>query len=163
MISTELDTINVLLKLGIKFQSKRLEDFELDGVVYTNPVYIKHIIEPTLRPFDLPGLACIKQNVVFTNNIDKGIVLGKIFNRFEFVPSVFVLIDDKEKNHLSMIEAIDKINAEFGYEIKYEGYWYVGADLLDNVLDPYVVELQRNSILKEDYMWVSDLEACELL
>lgn len=162
--NVEDDTISVLNKLGIKFKSNVFVDCELKDMSYTNPNLQNQIVEPTLRPFDFPSNAMMKNNVIFTNNLNKGLIIGKLFEYTKKIPDIFVFIDDKEKNHISMIEDIKKINELYSCNIVYEGYLYSGAtDLLDNNLDENVVNLQKTYLLKNDYSYVSDTDAHEMI
>ncbi len=162
--TVEDNTLKILNKLGINFRSDIFHDFELEGLNTANLIYANDIADPTLKPFDFPSDAMIKNCVIFANNIDKGIVVGKTFQQFKFVPTTFVLIDDNEKNHQSMILAIKKINDLFGYKINYVGYHYTGAkDLLDNVIDPRILELQKTLLLNSEYRFVSDDEASRII
>jgi len=150
-------TLSILKELGISFRSDLFCDVEFDGLSYTNPIHIDNLIDKTLKPFDLPSNAMIKDGVLFTNNIMKGLVIGKLFDHFKFYPDTFVLIDDSEKNHQSMTKEIDELNKRLGLNIKFEGYHYTGAtDLLDNTLNPNIVQLQKESLLKDDYQYLSD-------
>lgn len=155
----EDDTLQILNKLEIRFKSDHFETMVLEGMNPNNPEYSEFIIDNRLKPFVNPHDVMVKDTVIFTNNIDKGLVLGKIFDQSSFFPKTFVFIDDKMKNHTSVEEAINKINQRFNQNIKFKGYFYTRVSSMDNQLDPDVVEFQRSAILQEEPWFPLDEEA----
>lgn len=159
----EDDTLGILKQLNINFQSNYLKNMALVGMNPTNPQYSTNRSNDRLSLFEEPHDAMVKDGVIFTNNIDKGLVLGEVFKRIGFFPETFALVDDLKKNHIAVEAAIEKINETFGTNIKYEGYYYTKASKLDNTLNPEVVKLQKAELLKENPRFLSEEEALQHL
>lgn len=159
----EDDTLGMLKQLNINFQSNHLKNMILEGMNPTNPQYATNRSNDRLTLFTEPHDAMVKDGVIFTNNIDKGLVLGEVFKRLGFFPETFALVDDLKKNHIAVEEAIKNINETFKTNIKYEGYYYTKASKLDNTLNPEVVKLQKAELLKENPRFLLEEEALQQL
>lgn len=160
VVSNEDTTLNILKNLNLSFKSDIFYDFEFSDMSQLNSSYSEMMVDPTLECYEIPGNVMIKNGVIFSNNIDKGIVMLHVFNKFKFIPEKFVLIDDIETNHISMLETINKINMYYGYNIIYEGYHYVGSiELLDNDVDADLISIQRMALLSSEPKYVSDATA----
>jgi hypothetical protein len=150
--SAEDKTLNTLKSLNVKFESV-FSDYEFANTNSLNPQYMDNLIDPTLRPFDLPGNVLIKDNVIFCNNIDKGIVLRMIFNTTQYIPNKFILIDDKFDNLISVNQAI----TDLGLNIKFIGYHYTKALDLDSTVDCMMVETQMKYLLGDLPVLIGDI------
>lgn len=161
--SVEDKTLQILDLLSINFQAKYFQNIVLDGMNPNNPMYKNDIVDKRLQAFKLPHDAMVKKGVIFTNNINKGLVLGEILKRSGSFPKTFVLVDDNDVNHASVAEAIKKINENFKTSIRFQGYHYIRASKLNNTLNPDVVNLQKAWLLKENPRFLSEQEALQLL
>lgn len=159
----EDDTLRIINQLNVNFHSNYFQNMTLDGMNPNNPTYATNIVDNRLRPFELPHDAMVKEGVIFTNNIDKGLVVGEVFKRSGVFPEIFGFVDDKKENLTSVEEAIKKINEKFTTTIKFEGYHYKRALKLDNTLNPDVVNLQKAELLKKDPRFLSEQEALQQL
>lgn len=159
----EDDTIQIVQILGLKFNYRHFQTLELHNVNPNNPDFQEKIVDRRLKPFELSNNAMIKEGVIFTNNIDKGFVLGEIFNQGRFFPNRFILIDDKINNLKSVQEAIKNINERFNTSIAFEGFLYNGYLKLDNKIDPKIVEIQKQHFLQDQPSYISESKAKELL
>jgi hypothetical protein len=155
--TVEDNTLRILDSLNIKFRSNIIQNIEFKDVNTSNPIYTPSTIDTRLRPFDLPGNAMIKEHVVFCNNIDKGLIMELIHDKFNNFKR-FVLIDDKMENLLSMEKGILKSG-------KYEfiGYHYIASNLLDNNLNSEIIALQEKYLLDEIPQIITDDMAALLL
>lgn len=129
-IPCEIITLNILESMAIKFSSIFI-DVTFDEMNQTNPKFKQYLIDPRLRPFDFPGSVMMINQTLFCNNIDKGLVLKTIFDRFNFVPKTFILIDDKLEN----LKSVEKSIYELDLGIKFLGYHYTKSLDLDNYID----------------------------
>lgn len=159
----EDDTLRIINQLNVNFQSNYFQNMTLDGMNPNNPTYTTNIVDTRLRPFEIPHDAMVKNGVIFTNSLNKGLVLGEIFKTLGFFPDTFVLVDDKMENLTAVEEAIKKINEKFTTTIKFEGYHYTRASKLDNTLNPEVVNLQKSELLKANPRFLSEQEALQQL
>lgn len=150
-------TINILKDLNIAFNPIHFEDYVIVGANTNNTEYANQIVEMGMDEYEIKDDAMIKSNIIFTNNINKGLILSKIFEKFRFIPDTFVLIDDKEDNLIALIEAINEINKNYNTNIKFIGYHYTGAkDLLDNNIDFQIIELQKRKLIEESYYFFNE-------
>ena len=78
-------------------------------------------------------------NVVFTNNISKGVLLKELFSIWK--PSYIIMIDDK----LSNLNELSK------FDINYTGYLYSGFEDIDNSVDDSMVNEYINKIKNGNY------------
>jgi hypothetical protein len=143
-------TLAILKSLDIVFNPIHFKDYVMVGLNTSNIEYTDQIIETGLDKYEITDDAMIKSNVIFTNNINKGIILNIIFEHFQFIPDTFVLIDDKESNLIALRDAIDFINKKYNTKIKCITYLYTGViDLLDNDIDFRIIELQKKKLIEE--------------
>lgn len=162
--SNEDNTLDILHKLNVSFYSPYFQNMEFKGMNSSNPEYADSIMDKRVRPFDEPGNVMVKEDVIFCNNIYKAIVLGKIFETVEFFPETFVFIDDKLKNITEVSIAIDKINEKYKTNILYEGYFYTHAEKrMNNTINPDIASLQKEYLLKDNPVFLTDEEALALL
>lgn len=161
--AVEDDTLRLLYSLDVQYKSNYFQNMTFTGMNPNNIVYTEFIVDTHLRPFALPHDVMVKDAVAFTNNLDKGLVLGEIFNQSDFFPETFALIDDKKANLTSVEEAIKKINEKFGKNIKIKLYYYTKASKLDNALNQAVVDLQKAELLKDNPRFLSEQEALKIL
>ena len=154
--TVEDDTIETLRKLGIDFQSAVFPDLQVPGMNQLNPEFEREVMDPKLRPFQVPGDVMIKSGVLFTNNLNKGLVLSKVFSLVDFVPETFVLIDDKISNLQSVDQTISEINLRLGTNIKFVGYHYTQYLEIDNQLDSNVVSQQKEALLEDPPRYLPD-------
>jgi hypothetical protein len=157
------DTLRILSELNVQFKSKNLNDTVLEGMNSLNQAYKEHIVDPKLKPFYITHDVMIKDQVIFTNNLDKGLVLGRLFEQSQFFPDTFHFIDDKEQNLISVRDAIAYINKKYDKSIAFRGYHYVHATKLDNTLQPDIIELQKTYMLTDDPIFLTDEEALKML
>lgn len=138
-ISSEDLTLSTLNKLDIKFTANFPDNiFDLMPDV--------KLIDPSFISFTRPGKPMIKNNVLFTNNVDKGTVLEMLFVHFGFFPQTFVMIDDNYKNLESAYNAITKINDILGHNIEFVGYHYTKYRETVVSLDPDIVKKQIDGL-----------------
>jgi hypothetical protein len=159
----EDDTLEILRNLNLNFNARHFQNLELHNVSPNNEEFKDKIVDSRLKPFELSNNAMVKNSVIFTNNIDKGFVLGEIFSKGGFFPTKFILVDDKLPNLTSVQEAINNINRKFNVSIKFEGFLYTGYLELDNNIDPKIVEVQKNYFLQNPPIYVSEDNARKLL
>ncbi len=157
------DTLKILSHLGVKFSSNHLKDIVLEGMNPLNPEYSNYVVDRKLKPFETTQDAMIKNQVIFTNNLDKGLVLGRLFALADFFPVTFIFIDDKTQNLESVRDAITTVNATYKKDIKFRGYHYVGASKLNNQLIPEVVGYQKKSLLTDNPEFYTDDQAADLV
>jgi hypothetical protein len=130
---------------------------EFNNVNLLNPIYASHSIDSRLRPFDEPGNAMVKGHVIFCNNIDKGLILKLICDRFGHFER-YILIDDNPKNLISFEKAVSELgNSEF------IGYHYTAANYLDNATNADIIALQEQYLLQEISEILTDEKAKQLL
>lgn len=139
-VANEDNTLTILKKLGVQFKSIHLSDVVLKGMNPQNPQYEKFVNIKKLLPFSLQGDVMLKEHVLFSNNLDKGLVLGALFEEAQFFPQTFVLVDDLEQNLVSVKEAINYINQTFKKNIQFYGYHFLGAEKFDHSLSPDVLD-----------------------
>lgn len=161
--SVEDSTLNILHKLNVNFQSPSFQNLEFEGMNTNNPNYKNSIADARLRDFQVPGNVMVKEGVIFCNNIDKGIVLGKIFETSEFFPKSFVFIDDKLTNLTAVSTAIEKVNERYQTNIQFRGYHYTQSLKMDSTINPDVVALQKEYLLKNEPVFLTDEDALALL
>ena len=108
---------------------------------------ILDIIPVNGRPSSIPML---KSGVIFTARADKGMILEKIFKKYNYYPKKILFIDDKYKN-LASIEKLSK-----KYNIKFDGIIITKAyNLPRPKLEPQNEE-RRFQILENEEKWVID-------
>jgi hypothetical protein len=134
-------TLNILTRLHVCFGTNAIEDMELRDIDYSNPKYQDCLISNQLTPFYKSNGVVVKNGVVFCNNINKGIVLDSIFSQSGNSFKKICLIDDKIKNLEDMAAAVSNMSG-----VSFVGYHYEGAELLNNVVDPIIVNKQLKNI-----------------
>jgi len=134
-------TLNILTKLNVCFGTNTIEDMELRDIGYSNPKYQDCLISNQLTPFYRSNGVVVKNGVVFCNNINKGIVLDSVFSQSGNSFKKICLIDDKIKNLEDMAATVSNMSG-----VSFVGYHYEGAELLNNVVDPIVVNKQLANI-----------------
>lgn len=157
--SVEDKYIDTLKDLSICLKNSGYGYIAFEDLHPSNPELVDHLIDPKLKSFHFTPGALVKSGVIFTNNISKGLVLGRIFKETNYFPKRFILIDDNIKNHITTYEAIQSINKEYNTKIIFVGYLYEGALNLDNKTDDIVISIQKKYLLKDDYKLLSDIEA----
>lgn len=150
-ILAEDKTLNLLKSLNVRFKSI-FNDCNFDGINESNPTYRNILIDSTLRPFDLPGDVMIRDQVVFCNNIDKGTVLKIIFDKFNYMPKHFILIDDKLENLLSVAKSIESFNPN----IQFIGYHYIGSNNFDSQVSDDIIAKQMEHLLQNPPILLGD-------
>lgn len=101
-MSAEDSTLDTLDKLNIRFTSN-FSDYEFDLMPNVE------LIDPSFIPFSRPGKPMIKNNVLFTNNVNKGIILEMLFIHYGYFPKTFVMIDDITKIWNQFIRPLPKV------------------------------------------------------
>jgi hypothetical protein len=150
-------TIDILNELDIKFNPIHYTDYVMTGFNTDNPQYANGV-ESKQVPFEIKSDAMIKSGVVFTNNVNKGVIMCEILDKFKSIPKVFSLIDNEEDNLLALKGAIDFFNETYCSNIQFIGYHYTGAtDLLDNSLNENVIQLQKRKLI-EEHIYLLDNE-----
>ena len=155
--SVEDSTLRILSKLGVQFKNDLIKDVEFPDMHQANETYKEYVVDSRFRPFDEPQGVMIKNGVVFCNNLDKGLVLKTIFDKFKVDFKTICLIDNEMKNHQTMIEATKKLEG-----INYIGYHYTGANLLNNTLDFDIIGIQKQALLDNPPQLLNDDEAQKL-
>lgn len=162
--SVEDRYITTLKDLGINFNSDHFNNMIFQNIHPGNPKYINQLIDPEMELLHITSGALVKSGMIFTNNVSKGLVLGKVFKRIAFFPKRFILIDDKMKNHITTYEAIQSINRKYNINITFVGYLYrKAANLIDNKTNTEIINIQKEYLLRDDYKLLSDNEAMKMI
>ena len=152
--STEELTHRTLKSLGISFTSCE------------NRILRVPLKTPSLESFKTtyrhPGQVRLYNNVIYTNNLDKGVVLICYLRTLNYMPDIIVLVDDQYNNLVSFAREIEKYNQETGANIKFEGYLYSGSERMDNNINQIALRWQELSI-RETGIFISDSAAMSLL
>lgn len=142
-------TLKIVNQLGIKFSSNEFIDLEMKHVNHSNPDYKDYIINDKSSAYYSSSNVMMKDDVLFSNNINKGIIFIELLKRSQFRPKIFVLIDNDQNTHTDMVNIIKLANFVLGWNIVYHGYHYTGAiDLLDNEVDLETSKLELGDLLK---------------
>lgn len=152
-------TFETLKTVGISFDFQRFNDVDLSDLVLDK----FNIINPNLKPFAEEGKVVAKNGVVFTNNMNKGLVLATLFQRSNFFPKVFVYIDDSYTNLIDIQGCIDYINEMYDKNIELKPYLYRRVANETTPLNPEITQLQLKYLLKDSPEVLSDLDAKKVL
>lgn len=124
MVERTNETLN---KVGVSFHPTIFKDWVIPNSNTTD--HPELVVDPYYKYCSDGGNAGIYNGIIYTNNLDKGYILGKIFDHFDFQPARFDLFDDR----LANLETIQKILGD-----AFHGHHYLGASsLLDNTVDDY--------------------------
>lgn len=124
-------TTKILADVGIEFKSS-FANLVFPGMKPSGALFTNFVVDKTLKSFEIEGDAMVKNGVLFTNNLEKGLVLSTLFSVAKIFPQTLVFIDDKEANLVSVQSALKAINAEYGTSIDFRGFHYTAAASLDN-------------------------------
>lgn len=154
-LTVEEYTETILYTLNIQFNPIHISDCSIN-------MSSTSANDSRYEPFKYSNGVLVSKGVIFTNNYNKGHVLNEIFNIFNFTPKTFVMFDDKFSNLESISDVIRSYNTKHNLSINFLGYHYIGADLLDNTVDPNIVRIQEERILQNNSCMLTDSEAYTL-
>lgn len=153
--STEERTLSAVNYVQVKFNTP-YEDILFDNT--TTEKNKDHLIDPTLPHLKILGKARIFNKVLFCNNIDKGIIFELMIKTLNQIPKTIILIDDVATNIIAMSDAIQRINAKLGINMIFIGYHYTFTQYMDHSVNIYTTEIQKNFLLRDDPVLLSDTE-----
>lgn len=96
------------------------------------------------------GIPMIKNGVIFTTELDKAQVLGKVLQHFAYRPREIIFIDDQLKN----LESVSLLCQSLG--IKFHGFHYVAVSLLPPIPSTKEAEEKRFKILQQNHQWLTN-------
>lgn len=91
-----------------------------------------------------------------TNNLDKGELLTRIFEKMNYKPKKIVFVDDKEESLRNVEEEMDRWGIEF------VGFAYNRTGKQHAAFDPRIAHIQLETLL-DKAMIINDQEASEIL
>lgn len=141
-------------------EETRIEELEKINLHFSNTfpdIEANHFIE--FLPEDIQSkLPCAKNGIIFTNKIDKSIVLESYFKFAKINPEKIIFIDDKMDN-IQSLEKFCKIN-----DIEYIGFHYnVVRDEADKVVFDKRLAKFKFLVLEHTKSWLSDEQANSIL
>ena len=95
------------------------------------------------------GMPMLKEGIVFTAGVDKGVVLEYMFNKRKYYPKTVIFVDDLFIN----IESIKKLSLKL--IVNFYGFHYKAASFMPlPIIDPELEKL-RFKILEQEGCWLS--------
>jgi hypothetical protein len=132
---------------------KELEDLKLnfhDISPLKGEVAFDDIVPINGRP---SSITMLKKGVIFTGRADKGMILERVFQHYNYFPKEIIFIDDKFKNLVSIENLAKK------YNIKFKGIVITKSEKLPQPSLESSIEKKRFEILENQGKWVIDLES----
>lgn len=153
--SSDDRTLAAVNYVGVKFNAP-YEDIIFEGT--STGKYKDHLIDPTLKPFEILGNAKILNKILFCNNIDKGIIFELMIKTLEKIPISIILIDDVAVNITAISNAIERINTELGINLNFIGYHYTFTQHMNHTVTLHTAEIQKKFLLTDDPILLNDTE-----
>lgn len=122
----------VLNSIGIKF-TVNVRDTSFNNMK-PSLSYIDYVIQPTISKYYIEECAMLFEGTLYTNNIDKGIVLPHFLELLPMYPRKLAIVDDKISNLLSVSLAVDAINEQLHKNEHIDLYLYLYIGTRDTAL-----------------------------
>ncbi|WP_341756247.1 MULTISPECIES: DUF2608 domain-containing protein [unclassified Candidatus Tisiphia] len=130
---------------------KELKGINIDFMKST-PIKEEILIDDLHIENTMKGIPMMKEGVILTANVDKGVVLEKILHKKNYYPKTIIFVDDVLEN----IEAVEKICAKL--QINFYGFEFNGASLVPEAELDKKSEKIRFEILEKEHRWLTDLK-----
>ena len=129
-----------LNKVGISFKPLTpLKDEQLAPELKGKDIVFKHCA----------GIPKLKDGIIFTAGIDKGLVLEYMFNKYNYYPKAIIFIDDVLENLKSLQKSCTKLKIDFC------GFHYRAVSLMSLPAIDENLEKLRFNILEQGGGWLS--------
>ena len=96
------------------------------------------------------GVPMMVEGIIFTADVDKGLILENILRKAEYFPETIIFFDDLLENILSVEKMCKEMN------INYYGFEFDGASLVPEVELHKESEKIRFSTLEQERRWITD-------
>jgi hypothetical protein len=95
------------------------------------------------------GIPMLKEGVIFTAGVDKGIVLEHMLNKYKYYPETIIFVDDLFIN----IESIQQLCLKL--IINFYGFHYMATSFKPSPIIDIALEELRFKILEQEGYWLS--------
>lgn len=96
------------------------------------------------------GIPMMVEGIIFTADVDKGLILENILRKAKYFPETIIFFDDVLENILSVEKMCKEMN------INYYGFEFDGALLVPEVELHKESEEMRFNILEQERRWITD-------